>query len=433
MVDALPRWSIPRWRRYRTAGIRAGDLAAIALSLCLASAGPPAAETPHPAHRPFVVGYLASWNATPEQIAVIRGDYLTHLIFAFGAVAADGQVSMGNCADPACPEDQALGARLAALADLKRRHPQLRILLALGGWTGSAGFSDAAATPETRRRFADSAADLVFGRLGDVFEGIDVDWEFPVEGGSADTVTRAADRENLTKLMEALRSRLDAVGRPADRRPLLAMATSANPALVRHLELPELARIVDWIGVMAYDYHAGAQITGLNAPLFSTSGTPGQDPSVDSTVRAYLSAGAPASSLVLGVPFYGRAYGNVDGGPEGNGLLQAGEASAAADWGPDGIPIRELTARTPESSGFETHWHAHAQVPWLYNKEKRIWISHEDERSIMLKGEYARLRGLRGVMAWELGGDDGELLRALHRGLHASDPPDRQVGTRPPP
>jgi len=56
-------------------------------------------------------------------------------------------------------------------------------------------------------------------------------------------------------------------------------------------------------------------------------------------------------------------------------------------------------------------------VPWLYNAERRIWISYDDSQSVELKARYVRERGLGGVMFWELSGDDGTLLRAIHRGL----------------
>jgi chitinase len=382
------------------------------------AAGALAREPEKQPDRPHVVGYLASWNATPERIAAIRGEHLTHLIYAFGAVTADGRASIDDCtSEMDCLNDHALRSKLAALATLKRRHSHLRVLVALGGWTSSTYFSDAAATPETRRRLADSAVDLFMRRLGDVFDGIDIDWEFPVEGGRPETITRPDDRENLTKLMKEIRIRLDALGHPPDRRPLLALATSASRNLIRNLELLELARIVDWIGIMAYDYHAGARVAGFNAPLYSTSGDPNRDISVDATVQAYLAAGAPPRSLVLGVPFYGRAYGKVEPGPREDGLLQEADPSDTAEWDVSGIPSRVLTARAADLLGFQRHWHDRAQVPWLYNPRTRVWISYEDSRSIALKGAYARLRDMRGVMAWELGGDDGTLLQALDEGV----------------
>ncbi|MGH7569807.1 MAG: glycosyl hydrolase family 18 protein [Gemmatimonadales bacterium] len=74
-------------------------------------------------------------------------------------------------------------------------------------------------------------------------------------------------------------------------------------------------------------------------------------------------------------------------------------------------------SKEPERHGFKRLWHSAAGVPWLYNSETLTWISYDDPRSVRLKAEYVRERGLGGVMFWELGGDDGTLLRAIHEGL----------------
>ena len=201
---------------------------------------------------PVVAGYLASWSASPKSIAALPADRLTHIVYAFGGVTAAGAVVLGDrCRDAGdCPGTLGSGGNLAALARLKRRNPHLRILLALGGWTGSAHFSDAAVTPEARRQFVRSALDLAVVRFGEVFDGIDMDWEYPVEGGLPGNTVRSEDRANLTKLMMEFRRQLDAMARPVGHRLLLTIAVPASPWLSKNIEVRELSGIVDWIGVI---------------------------------------------------------------------------------------------------------------------------------------------------------------------------------------
>jgi chitinase len=376
---------------------------------------------------PVVAGYLASWSASPVSIAALPADRLTHIVYAFGVTAAGGVVLGDPCRDAGnCAGTHGLGGNLAALAQLKRGNPHLRILLALGGWTGSVHFSDAAASPEARQRFVRSALDLAMVRFGKVFDGIDIDWEYPVEGGLPGNTTRPEDRANLTKLIVEFRRQLDALVRPVGHRPLLTIAVPASPWLAKNIEVRALSDIVDWVGVMGYDYHSGAQVTGFNAPLFPPRGGASEDASVDTSIQAYLAAGVPPSKLVLGIPFYGRAYGKVAAGPSGDGLSQPAEQGAAEGWGSENIDYRALATRDLESRGFKRYWHELARVPWLYNLEARVWISYDDARSISAKAAYTRVRGLRGVFGWELSADDGSLLEAIHQGLY--DRPSSRTG-----
>jgi chitinase len=134
--------------------------------------------------------------------------------------------------------------------------------------------------------------------------------------------------------------------------------------------------------------------------------------SVDASVNALLRAGVPPNKVALGIPFYGRATAGV---PDiDTGLFQRGSPDPIADWGgDDGIDYRELVARRPEDHGFHRHWSDEAQVPWLYDPDRGIWLSFDDPRSIARKASYAREKGLAGVMIWDLFADDGSLLAAV--------------------
>jgi chitinase len=369
--------------------------------------------------QPVIAGYLPAWSAAPETIAALPANAFTHIIYAFGSVTEEGCAALGDpCRDIGnCGTGQRDGGNFAALGALKDRYPHLKVLISLGGWTGSHQFSDAASTPDGRERLAASVIDLFMVTHSDVFDGIDVDWEYPVEGGLPENTRRPEDGENFTLLIEEMRRQLDQLRGPVGPRPLLTIATTGSPWFMRNIDVKALAHHVDGIGIMTYDYGAGASITSFNSPLFPAMPGNPEAPSAASSVEAYLAAGAPPDRLVLGLPFYGRVYGNVDAGPLGDGLFQHGDATALHHWNADTITYRALVASDPASQGYRHHRHAIARVPWLYHPERRIWISYDDIDSLRDKAAFVRLRGLRGVMAWELTGDDGDLIEAVRGSL----------------
>src|SRR2546430_13998825 len=168
-----------------------------------------------------VVGYLASWGVRTKgaSIAQLPAKHLTHIFYAFALIAPNGSVSLGDrCIDVgACGKDAQLppiaGGNFGELRRLKAQYPHLKLTISIGGWGGSARFSDAALTEATRRRFAESAIDLFFRRWPGLFDGVDIDWEFPVQGGLKGNVERPEDKRNFTLLLAELRRELDAQGK----------------------------------------------------------------------------------------------------------------------------------------------------------------------------------------------------------------------------
>lgn len=393
-----------------------------ALALVLTACAAPSPAPPSPAaDAPKIVAYLASWGVRSKgtRIAELPGDRLTHLIYAFANVGADGMMALEDpCLDAGrCGSGSATstGGNFAQLRALKERHPHLKVLVAVGGWTRSVNFSNAALTPESRQRFAQSGVERFLRGWPGLFDGFDIDWEYPVFGGARENVTRPEDRQNFTLLLTELRRQLDAEGARDRRRYLLTAATAAGPRLVASLELDRVAPVLDWLNVMTYDYHSGSAIAHFNAPLHAAASDPTPFYNVDSTVALYLRGGVPARKIVIGVPFYGRAYGGVHGT---NGGLFQPATPPPREWA-TGLDYRQIAARNLTTQGFTRFWSSEARVPWLHNDSLGVFVSYDDAESIGLKAEYARERGLGGVMIWEIGGDDGTLMRAIHDRLNA--------------
>ena len=376
-------------------------LSALAVLLAAMSASPPA-EGPPP--KAAIIGYVFPQERllAPDEVDAAK---LTHINYAFANVK-DGRLVEGFARD---------AENLRVLTGLRERNPELRVLVSVGGWTWSKGFSDAALTAESRGRFCESA--VAYVKRHDL-DGLDVDWEYPGLPGDSNPY-RPEDRANFTALMTDLRAHLDAAAAGSDRRYLLTFAAGAFPDYLAHAAMNEVAGVVDFVNLMTYDFRVpGAEPeAGHNANLLAhpkdASGS-----SADRAVRDFLAAGVPARKLVLGVPFYGRAW-EVQGdyGP----LYAPGKAAKGFGSGRYSA-LREL----PGQAGWLRLWDDAAQAPWLWNPEKRLFVSYEDPRSLRLKCALVRERGLGGVMFWEYSEDGGgELLRTLYEELLAPTSPSR--------
>jgi chitinase len=361
----------------------------------LAAASPTRQALEAPA-KPAIIAYVFPRNdlIVPAEIAV---DKLTHINYAFADVK-DGRVVEGFARD---------AENFKVLAELRRQHPHLRILISVGGWTWSGNFSDAALTAESRRRFADSA--IAFVTRHDI-DGVDIDWEYPGLRGN-DNVHRPEDRENFTALMTELRQALDAEGRTRGRRYLLTFAAGAFPDFLAKTEMDKVQAVVDFVNLMTYDFRTSDPIAGHHANLYLHPADTKQR-SVDSAVREFIAAGVPPAKIVVGVPFYGRAWANIQG--EGTGPYQPGSRPTerlATQYG-------QMSATLIDRGGFVRMWDSQAQAPYLWNKDTRTFISYDDPESLRLKSAYIRAKGLGGAMFWEYSNDKtGVLLETLFASL----------------
>jgi chitinase len=162
---------------------------------------------------------------------------------------------------------------------------------------------------------------------------------------------------------------------------------------------------------MAYDYYEPTddKITGHHAPLFTNPADP-KKISADRSVQEYEQAGVPAAKIVLGVPFYGHVWGEVD--DVDHGLYRPG-VQIPNTFAHYGNIIDSMI-----SNGFTRYWDGIAAVPYLYSAEKKIFVSYEDPESLALKCKYVLDHKLAGIMFWEYSADrNGALLNAVDQGL----------------
>ncbi|WP_375584337.1 glycoside hydrolase family 18 protein [Cyclobacterium xiamenense] len=370
------------------------------------------AESSSPAAAPLVMAYyVPERDYQPEKIPVEK---LTHIIYSFTHVI-DGEMKFRNPAEA--------GPKLKALVQQKKRNPELKVMIACGGW-GADGFSDMALTEESREKFIQSAADFIEAYQ---LDGMDMDWEYPGISG-AGTKAREKDTKNFTLLMKGLREMLDEFDTPK----LLTFASAGWKRYYDHIELNEVMKHADYTNVMTYDQVSGvSRYTGHHTPLGDVKsedilGTPfharldslyrsgaSKDPdprSAEKIVNFLLEEGVDPRQIVIGSAFYGRVWEGVP--PENNGLYQLA-GGIHIGW----LAYHQIRERYEPDSRFQRYWDEQAKAPFMYNAADSLLVSYDDTVSVRLKTEYVREKGLGGIMFWELGNDtkeEGSLLDAIH-------------------
>ena len=347
-----------------------------------------------------VVAYL---DGTSGDLNLPPSDRVTHIMYAFANLNQTGTLSLGDYV----PD------HLAALTALKAQNPNLKVLLSVGGRTSPSRFSAVASDPARRSIFANSCVEMVTTHN---LDGIDVDLEWPGFPGDPGATPTPQDGVNYTRLLQALRTALDAKGDTLDPKKHYEVSafTAASPAGIAALELNALAPIFDFVNAQGYNLHGPwNHLTGHNAGLHDNTGDPLDDRlNIDSILSQYLAGGFKRSQLLIGAPFHAQVFSNV--GDTANGLFQPASNTGSTKLYKDMTGDLQTTAR---------HWDAFAKVPYLYDRNTRIWSSYDDPQSMHEKALYSLNGGFGGIYFWRNGGDtpDHELLTAISDSLAKVD------------
>ncbi|CCH31080.1 glycoside hydrolase family 18 protein [Actinosynnema sp. NPDC047251] len=392
------------------------------------------------------VGYYTQWSQAdrgiPARYLVENGSAakLTHLNYAFGLLDEQGGcVSSDPRADyqrlysaeesvsgKADKPGQALAGNLNQLKQLKQKFPRLRVYISLGGWIGSAYFSNAALTPQSRAAHVKSCIDLWLkgnlpgapaGAAKGVFDGIDLDWEWPSTEGNVGNVVRPEDKQNFTKLLREYRTQLNKQG-AKDRRvyDLTAFLPANREAMDRGYEMAEVYKLLTFATVQGYDYHGAWERTSNQQ---SALRVPEGDPTTpkdsgEIVVDAYLERGAPRHKITLGVPYFGRGWTGLPN--QNNGLFQQSTGPAPGSYEAGYEDYRTLK---PLLAGGKFKLYRDDKAGHAYLFDGTTFWNYDDPTELKRKGKFIRDRKLGGAMIWALDGDtpQGELTKALDAGL----------------
>ncbi|MFG2649331.1 glycosyl hydrolase family 18 protein [Streptomyces sp. NPDC048436] len=365
------------------------------------------------------LGYFAEWGVYGRNYHVKNIDTsasaskITHINYAFGNVTG-GKCAIGDAyadydkaytADQSVDGkadtwDQPLRGNFNQLRKLKAKHPNLKVLWSFGGWTWSGGFTEAMKNPAA---FAKSCHDLVEDpRWADVFDGVDLDWEYPNACGLSCDTSGAAAMKTMT---QAFRTEF---GKDA----LVTAAITADASSGGKIDSADYggaSQYVDWYNVMTYDFFGAWEAKGPTAPhspLNSYAGIPKAGFNSADAIAKLKAKGVPATKLLLGIGFYGRGWTGVTQKEPGG--TATGAAPGTYEAGIEDYKV--LKNSCPANGTIAGTAYAHCGTNW--------W-SYDTPATVKTKMAWAKSQGLGGAFFWEFSGDtaDGELVSAINDGL----------------
>ncbi|KAK0449602.1 glycoside hydrolase family 18 protein [Desarmillaria tabescens] len=357
--------------------------------------------------------------------ADIPWEKYTLMTFAFGTTTFDPSViALDSLSESRLPDFVA-----------NAQANNVSALLSIGGWTGSRGFSPAVATAENRTTFIQTIVNLVNTYN---LTGIDFDWEYPNKDGIGCNVVSANDSANFLTFLQELRQ--DETGSKLYLSAAVGITPFAGSDGEPMTDVSEFAQYLDHIAIMAYDIWGSWSTTvGPNAPLNDTCATNGVG-SVVSAVKAWTTAGFPASQIAVGVASYGHSF-HVD---DSNALASNGslklyptfDASQQPAGDSDNITTATqstdicgnpggisgvfnfwglidggfLTENGTAAEGIDYIFDDCSQTPYVYNSTSQVMVSFDDATSFAAKGRYISDTGLKGFAMWNVAGDSNDIL-----------------------
>jgi chitinase len=409
-------------------------------------------------HGKIFGGYFEEWgiNYAGYNIADLQkngvADELTHLIYAFGNVTptsppvcaiADPVAAYQNSSLPSVNDNPYAGplyGNFGAIQQLKQLHPNLKVLISLGGQAGNvAGFVTGSATAAARAALASSCIDMfVKGNVAPgvtapgLFDGFNIDWEFP----------GAADKQNFTALLKEFRRQLNVLTKATGKKYVLTFDSPANPKKYVNIDLKAAAAQVDFLTIDGYDYaSADEKQTNESSSLYDTQADPvfADDRYIDATVKAYLKAGVPAAKYTMGLPLYAVGW---TGAPNANhGLYQNATAPSPVPLA-DGLGLCARPDKTNPSPGCDTIltpgfatystienlMHRDGYISrydsarigaTLYDPSSGTFYTYDNPAAVAAKTAYIKKHKLGGAYVWALNDDDASasLTKAIAAGL----------------
>lgn len=283
---------------------------------------------------------------------------------------------------------------------MEYKNKGIRVTLAIGGWNDSLGdkYSRLVRNPQARSKFIRHVVDFL-EKYG--FEGLDLDWEYPVCWQVDCDKGQPQEKEAFAAFVRELSEEF----RP--RGLLLSAAVSPSKKVIdAGYDVPTLAKYFDWIAVMTYDFHGHwDKQTGHVAPLYYVDGDEYDYFNGNFSINYWIEKGAPPKKLIMGMPLYGQSFSLTDSGKRGlneraSGPGQAGQFTRAAGF----LAYYEICEKVI-NGGWTVIRDPEGRIgPYAFQGNQ--WVSYDDVDEIRRKSEFVKKMGLGGGMVWALDLDD---------------------------
>ncbi|KAF2134779.1 glycoside hydrolase family 18 protein [Dothidotthia symphoricarpi CBS 119687] len=351
-----------------------------------------------------IIGYYAGWSTTracgglfPESLMY---NAYTHLNFAFAFIDPKSfQVA---------PMSEADTEMYPRFTGLKEANPGLKTWISIGGWSmndpeqpTARTFSELAASKDAQSKFFSSLLNFM-STYG--FDGVDIDWEYPV---APERSGKPEDYANYVSFLKNLKNALGSDGHTYG----LTLTLPSSYWYLQHFDIKSMAQYLDWFNIMSYDLHGtwDSSSPWLGPYVNAHTNLTEIDLALDLLWRNEIDP----KKVVLGIGFYGRSFTLSDpscksagcpfssGGTPGKCTASAGTLSYAE--------IQEIVqagakVTTDDKAGVEI-------VTWDNNQ----WVSYDSPKTLKKKMDYANEKCLNGIMMWAASTDDanGTAIRSL--------------------
>lgn len=329
---------------------------------------------------------IAYYTGNKTVIDSFPIEKISHLIYSFAHLKGDS-LHINSARDTAL---------IKQMVSLKKRNPDLKVMIAMGGWSACPNCSEVFSRNDGRKTFAKTTKELLDFLQAD---GIDIDWEYPAVLGYPGHRYTVDDKHNFTLLIKELRKKL---GKKTE---ISFAAGGTKNCIDSCFEWDEVIPLVNRVNLMSYDLVSGyATTSGHHTPLYST---PQQELSTDYAIKALKAYGVPNHKIALGAAFYGRVFTNSTDANQG--LYQPTKFAY-------GVSFKQFKDKFSPENGFKYYWDDVAKAPYLYHTDSKSLVTFDDPKSISLKTKYVIDQKLNGIMFWELNDDlySNGLLDVIH-------------------
>lgn len=335
-----------------------------------------------------VLGFLPYWKLDSTTRAALRYDLMSTIAYFSIGVQPNGYLQRGTAANPTAGwTNWNSSAMSQVISSAHSRGVRVVPTITMMAWDYD--FSDMSTLLNSATYRSRLVADVVTVVRNRGADGVNVDFE-PVP---------TSLRSQFTTFVRELKAGLVRAG-VGSYVTVDTMAGAATWSTGYDVAALSASGAADALMVMAYDFHyAGSARAGGVAPVESSHIFAAGD-----ALRDHL-ARVPASKLIWGVPYYGRAWNTTGSGLNSTVRSPAQSTAFSYYWTDDGTPAggKILAQRHGRK------WDATGQVPWF------VWTSgggyrqgyYDDPVSLKVKYDMVLRNGLAGIGIWSLGMDTG--------------------------